>query len=145
MLLLFDCVSNKPEPVVFYPLKASSQIEHESKKSSSIILALTDGKLQPYIHELTEKEVSFVLLNDEALSILFNTYLAFQQEAIFSRFYFILTSHLSIFFFSFSFCLHLQPVAHCWAEVQANKARKYGARIYCVGIKDFDEQQVSEL
>lgn len=25
---------------------------------------------------------------------------------------------------------------------QANEARKYGARVYCVGIKDFDEQQV---
>lgn len=25
---------------------------------------------------------------------------------------------------------------------QADEARKYGARVYCVGIKDFDEQQV---
>lgn len=62
---------------------ASAQIEKQSKKSSSIILALTDGKLAPYIHELTEKE--------------------------------------------------------------ANKARKYGARIYCVGIKDFDEQQLADI
>lgn len=29
--------------------------------------------------------------------------------------------------------------------LQADEARKYGARVYCVGIKDFDEQQVSEL
>lgn len=30
-------------------------------------------------------------------------------------------------------------------DLQADEARKYGARVYCVGIKDFDEQQVSEL
>lgn len=29
--------------------------------------------------------------------------------------------------------------------LQADEARKYGARVYCVGIKDFDEQQVREL
>lgn len=26
---------------------------------------------------------------------------------------------------------------------QANIARDYGARVYCVGVKDFDENQVS--
>lgn len=30
-------------------------------------------------------------------------------------------------------------------DLQADEARKYGARVYCVGIKDFDEQQVREL
>lgn len=30
-------------------------------------------------------------------------------------------------------------------NLQAEEARKYGARVYCVGIKDFDEQQVREL
>uniref|UniRef100_A0A3Q0QX69 ANTXR cell adhesion molecule 2a n=1 Tax=Amphilophus citrinellus TaxID=61819 RepID=A0A3Q0QX69_AMPCI len=59
--------------------KASEQIQQQSVKSSSIILALTDGKLAVYVHELTVK--------------------------------------------------------------QAEEARKYGARVYCVGIKDFDEQQ----
>lgn len=43
----------------------------------------------------------------------------------------------------------VEPVAHqSWTRVfalQAEEARKYGARVYCVGIKDFDEQQVSEL
>lgn len=38
--------------------------------------------------------------------------------------------------------------AACWIcsvhlfDRQADEARKYGARVYCVGIKDFDEQQV---
>ncbi|KAG7489508.1 anthrax toxin receptor 2 [Solea senegalensis] len=28
---------------------------------------------------------------------------------------------------------------------QADEARRYGARVYCVGIKDFDEQQLAEI
>lgn len=28
---------------------------------------------------------------------------------------------------------------------QANTARKYGARVYCVGVKDFNKDQVSEM
>uniref|UniRef100_A0A3B3CUA0 Anthrax toxin receptor n=1 Tax=Oryzias melastigma TaxID=30732 RepID=A0A3B3CUA0_ORYME len=63
--------------------KASEQIQQQSTKSSTIILALTDGKLDVYIHELTVKE--------------------------------------------------------------ANEVRKYGARVYCVGVKDFDEQQLAEI
>uniref|UniRef100_A0A3P8NCB8 Anthrax toxin receptor n=1 Tax=Astatotilapia calliptera TaxID=8154 RepID=A0A3P8NCB8_ASTCA len=60
--------------------QANEQIKQQSLKSSSIILALTDGKLAVYVHELT-----------------------------------------------------------------ADEARKYGARVYCVGIKDFDEQQLAEI
>uniref|UniRef100_A0A3P8NCE8 Anthrax toxin receptor n=1 Tax=Astatotilapia calliptera TaxID=8154 RepID=A0A3P8NCE8_ASTCA len=63
--------------------QANEQIKQQSLKSSSIILALTDGKLAVYVHELTVK--------------------------------------------------------------QADEARKYGARVYCVGIKDFDEQQLAEI
>ncbi|XP_068166472.1 anthrax toxin receptor 2 isoform X2 [Antennarius striatus] len=63
--------------------EASAQIRAQTTKSSSIILALTDGKLEVYIHELTVK--------------------------------------------------------------QADEARKYGARVYCVGIKDFDEQQLADI
>nr|XP_020450959.1 anthrax toxin receptor 2 isoform X2 [Monopterus albus] len=63
--------------------KASDQIQQQGTKSSSIILALTDGKLEVFIHELTVKE--------------------------------------------------------------ADEARKYGARVYCVGIKDFDEQQLAAI
>ncbi|XP_069379435.1 anthrax toxin receptor 2 [Paralichthys olivaceus] len=63
--------------------EASAQIQKESIKSSSIILALTDGKLEVYVNELTVNE--------------------------------------------------------------ANEARKYGARVYCVGIKDFDEQQLAGI
>uniref|UniRef100_A0A665WLS5 Anthrax toxin receptor n=1 Tax=Echeneis naucrates TaxID=173247 RepID=A0A665WLS5_ECHNA len=63
--------------------EASVQIQKQTTKSSSIILALTDGKLEVYVHELTVKE--------------------------------------------------------------AEEARKYGARVYCVGIKDFDEQQLAEI
>ncbi|KAF3851463.1 hypothetical protein F7725_013235, partial [Dissostichus mawsoni] len=63
--------------------EASAQIQAQKTKSSSIILALTDGKLETYIHELTVKE--------------------------------------------------------------ADEARKFGARVYCVGIKDFDEQQLADV
>ncbi|KAM7415607.1 hypothetical protein PAMA_017907 [Pampus argenteus] len=63
--------------------EASTQIQAQTTKSSSIILALTDGKLEPTIHELTVK--------------------------------------------------------------QANTVRTYGARVYCVGIKDFDEQQLATI
>ncbi|XP_023814667.1 anthrax toxin receptor 2 isoform X1 [Oryzias latipes] len=63
--------------------KASEQIQQQSTKSSTIILALTDGKLDVYIHDLTVTE--------------------------------------------------------------ANEVRKYGARVYCVGVKDFDEQQLAEI
>lgn len=63
--------------------QARLQIEKQGMKSSSIIVALTDGKLDVYIHELTVNE--------------------------------------------------------------AKEARKFGARIYCVGVKDFDEQQLFDI
>uniref|UniRef100_H3DH28 Anthrax toxin receptor n=1 Tax=Tetraodon nigroviridis TaxID=99883 RepID=H3DH28_TETNG len=63
--------------------EASVQIRAQPSPTSSIILALTDGKLEVYVHDLTVKE--------------------------------------------------------------ANEARKYGARVYCVGIKDFDEQQLANI
>lgn len=34
-------------------------MEKQLKKSSSIIVALTDGKLEKYIHQLTKDEVSW--------------------------------------------------------------------------------------
>lgn len=42
-------------------LQANEQIKQQSVKSSSIILALTDGKLAVYVHELTVKQVIFIL------------------------------------------------------------------------------------
>ncbi|XP_072289573.1 anthrax toxin receptor 2 isoform X2 [Eucyclogobius newberryi] len=63
--------------------EARTQIETQNEKSSSIILALTDGKLEVFIHELTVKE--------------------------------------------------------------ADEARRFGARVYCVGVKDFDEQQLFDI
>uniref|UniRef100_A0AAV2MQS7 Anthrax toxin receptor n=1 Tax=Knipowitschia caucasica TaxID=637954 RepID=A0AAV2MQS7_KNICA len=63
--------------------EARTQIETQNMKSSSIILALTDGKLSVFINELTVKE--------------------------------------------------------------ADEARKFGARVYCVGVKDFDEQQLVNI
>ncbi|XP_061880338.1 ANTXR cell adhesion molecule 2a isoform X1 [Entelurus aequoreus] len=63
--------------------EATDQIQKQTTKSSSIILALTDGKLEVFVHELTVKE--------------------------------------------------------------ADQARMYGARVYCVGIKDFDEQQLADI
>ncbi|MCJ8746972.1 hypothetical protein PDJAM_G00147930 [Pangasius djambal] len=62
---------------------ATEQMKEQTKKSSSIIVALTDGKLAVYVHELTVKE--------------------------------------------------------------ADVARQYGARVYCVGVKDFDKDQLSDV
>ncbi|XP_060894968.1 ANTXR cell adhesion molecule 2a isoform X2 [Labrus mixtus] len=63
--------------------QASAQIKAQGIKSSSIILALTDGKLEVFPLELTVNE--------------------------------------------------------------AKEARQYGARVYCVGVKDFDEQQLAQI
>uniref|UniRef100_A0A147A729 Anthrax toxin receptor n=1 Tax=Fundulus heteroclitus TaxID=8078 RepID=A0A147A729_FUNHE len=63
--------------------EATAQIKQQSTTSSSIILALTDGKLGVYVHSYTVE--------------------------------------------------------------QADEARKYGARVYCVGVKDFDEQQLAKI
>lgn len=42
-------------------------------------------------------------------------------------------------------CVVVCTHSACVLALQADEARKYGARVYCVGIKDFDEQQVREL
>lgn len=42
-------------------LQANEQIKQQTVKSSSIILALTDGKLAVYVHQLTVKQVIFIL------------------------------------------------------------------------------------
>uniref|UniRef100_A0A8C7RQG6 VWFA domain-containing protein n=1 Tax=Oncorhynchus mykiss TaxID=8022 RepID=A0A8C7RQG6_ONCMY len=62
---------------------ASEQMKAQVTRSSSIIIALTDGKLEVYPYELTVKE--------------------------------------------------------------ANTAREFGARVYCVGVKDFDESQLVDI
>uniref|UniRef100_A0A4W5M9T0 ANTXR cell adhesion molecule 2b n=1 Tax=Hucho hucho TaxID=62062 RepID=A0A4W5M9T0_9TELE len=64
-------------------MKASEQIKAQVTRSSSIIIALTDGKLEVYPYELTVEE--------------------------------------------------------------ANAAREFGARVYCVGVKDFDERQLVDI
>ncbi|KAF7655509.1 hypothetical protein LDENG_00054960 [Lucifuga dentata] len=61
----------------------SEQMKTQSSLSSSIIVALTDGKLEVYPYELTVQE--------------------------------------------------------------ADKARGYGARVYCVGVMDFDHKQLAEI
>ncbi|KAG7481347.1 hypothetical protein MATL_G00065870 [Megalops atlanticus] len=63
--------------------KASEQMKTQTSRASSIIIALTDGKLQGYLFPLTVNE----------------------------------------------------------AEV----ARQYGARVYCVGVKDFDQTQLANI
>lgn len=49
--------------VIRFNLKASAQIQMQTIKSSSIILALTDGKLAVYVHELTVKAVRLIFSN----------------------------------------------------------------------------------
>ncbi|TSN86071.1 Anthrax toxin receptor 2 [Bagarius yarrelli] len=66
-----------------YRRQATEQMKEQTTKSSSIIVALTDGKLAVYVHELTVTE--------------------------------------------------------------ADVARQYGARVYCVGVKDFDKDQLAKV
>ena len=47
----------------FLNLKARAQIQTQKDRSSSIILALTDGKLEVFIHDLTVGEVRFISTN----------------------------------------------------------------------------------
>uniref|UniRef100_A0AAY4E5Z3 VWFA domain-containing protein n=1 Tax=Denticeps clupeoides TaxID=299321 RepID=A0AAY4E5Z3_9TELE len=63
--------------------KASEQMEVQVPRASSIIIALTDGELAPYVYELTVQE--------------------------------------------------------------ADVARQLGARVYCVGVQDFDPEQLTEI
>ncbi|KAI4876375.1 hypothetical protein NFI96_017841 [Prochilodus magdalenae] len=64
-------------------IKAIEQMKAQSTRGSSIVIALTDGKLEVYPHDL--------------------------------------------------------------AVQQADVAREYGARVYCVGVKDFDTQQLADI
>ncbi|XP_051539328.1 anthrax toxin receptor 2-like isoform X2 [Myxocyprinus asiaticus] len=64
-------------------IKALDQMTAQGTRASSIIIALTDGKLEVYPHELAVKE--------------------------------------------------------------ADQARQYGARVYCVGVKDFDANQLIDI
>ncbi len=44
-----------------FSFQATEQMEKQLKKSSSIIVALTDGKLDTYIYQLTKDAVSWCL------------------------------------------------------------------------------------
>lgn len=43
---------------IYFKWKATAQMQQQPMKSSSIILALTDGKLGVYVHEFTVKQVT---------------------------------------------------------------------------------------
>lgn len=64
-------------------IKVLEQMTTQSTRASSIIIALTDGKLEVYLHDLAVKE--------------------------------------------------------------ADQVRQYGARVYCVGVKDFDANQLTDI
>ncbi|XP_043106081.1 ANTXR cell adhesion molecule 2b isoform X3 [Puntigrus tetrazona] len=64
-------------------IKVLDQMTTQGARASSIIIALTDGKLEVYLHDLAVKE--------------------------------------------------------------ADQARQYGARVYCVGVKDFDANQLTDI
>ncbi|KAF4107995.1 ANTXR cell adhesion molecule 2b [Onychostoma macrolepis] len=64
-------------------IKVLEQMTTQGARASSIIIALTDGKLEVYLHDLAVKE--------------------------------------------------------------ADQARQYGARVYCVGVKDFDANQLTDI
>lgn len=43
---------------LYFHLQANEQMKEQTQRSSSIIVALTDGELDVYIHELTTEEVN---------------------------------------------------------------------------------------
>lgn len=80
---------------------------------SSIIIALTDGKLDGQIPLYAEKEVSTT----------------WQYMSCFAEFGCLLLNLKN--------CLFL-----CSMVPQARKSRELGARVYCVGVHDFEQEQV---
>lgn len=111
VMKLFETVNRN---VLYLLLKATAQIQQQSTKSSSIILALTDGKLEVYIHELTKQQVSFASLTHQTHTLNLFVFILFRHisypEAIFSSsFLNILISlmHCSFYSWSFPFCLFL--------------------------------------
>lgn len=116
--------------LVFWNLKASDQIKEHKTQSSSIILALTDGKLEVYVHELTVNQVRVILLNKNCLVLSVRLMMLIWRLTIPQP---------------LSFCSTCCTSSAHLFDPQAVEARKYGARVYCVGVKDFDEQQVRKL
>lgn len=111
-------------------LQANEQIKQQSLKSSSIILALTDGKLAVYVHELTVKQVIFILTTALNVAYLPPSLAFLPQRSLKLNSAFFLIQKIKTFFFTYSFAevsVHLfictlfhdvfsffkfQPVAH---------------------------------
>lgn len=111
-------------------LQANEQIKQQSLKSSSIILALTDGKLAVYVHELTVKQVIFILTTALNVAYLPPSLAFLPQRSLKLNSAFFLIQKIKTFFLTYSFAqvsVHLfictlfhdvfsffkfQPVAH---------------------------------
>lgn len=111
-------------------LQANEQIKQQSLKSSSIILALTDGKLAVYVHELTAKQVIFILTTALNVAYLPPSLAFLPQRSLKLNSAFFLIQKIKTFFLTYSFAevsVHLfictlfhdvfsffkfQPVAH---------------------------------
>lgn len=111
-------------------LQANEQIKQQSLKSSSIILALTDGKLAVYVHELTVKQVIFILTTALNVAYLPPSLAFLLQRSLKLNSAFFLIQKIKTFFLTYSFAevsVHLfictlfhdvfsffkfQPVAH---------------------------------
>lgn len=111
-------------------LQANEQIKQQSVKSSSIILALTDGKLAVYVHELTVKQVIFILTTALNVAYLPPSLAFLPQRSLKLNSAFFLIQKIKTFFLTYSFAevsVHLfictlfhdvfsffkfQPVAH---------------------------------
>lgn len=111
-------------------LQANEQIKQQSVKSSSIILALTDGKLAVYVHELTVKQVIFILTTALNVAYLPPSLAFLPQHSLKLNSAFFLIQKIKTFFLTYSFAevsVHLfictlfhdvfsffkfQPVAH---------------------------------
>lgn len=111
-------------------LQANEQIKQQLLKSSSIILALTDGKLAVYVHELTVKQVIFILTTALNVAYLPPSLAFLPQRSLKLNSAFFLIQKIKTFFLTYSFAevsVHLfictlfhdvfsffkfQPVAH---------------------------------
>lgn len=109
--------------VLYLLLKANTQIQQQSTKSSSIILALTDGKLTVYINELTQQQVSFAFLTHQTHTLNLFVFILFRYisypEAIFSPSFFLNCEipHVLFFFIhEVSLFVSLSPRPTCCAS-----------------------------
>lgn len=95
-------------------LQANEQIKQQSLKSSSIILALTDGKLAVYVHELTVKQVIFILTTALNVAYLPPSLAFLPQRSLKLNSAFFLIQKIKTSFFNLFICRSICLFALCF-------------------------------